>query len=190
MDCNLAELYMMHHFEKTISPEDAQALAQHLMVCEACRESYVMFDENMECFTEQVDFVMAEPPADFTENVMTKVRGMAAYSKVIIKSESPAGGQIILRVLWGFSAVLIGALVFFFFNPDMFAAFAETFPVAYSIQNAFIEFGTFLSGSLASVAQSAAPVASDNLSVTAILFVAVMGTLLFILHNGEKSAQT
>ena len=203
MDCKQAEFFMMQHMEKTIKPADARDLAKHILACETCRESYLMFDECVE-FMEAAEtaegFELTEAPKGFTESVMTKVCALEASDKaaVYLKTSNAVqisfepetgGGQVVLRVLWGLSAIILGIGLLFIYNPPWLEALAGSYPVVDSINNVLIAVGGFFNRTFDWIAQDASIIAADNLSIFALLFVAVMGTLLYVLHNGEKSAQ-
>jgi len=186
MDCKQSEIFMMQHFEKTIKPANASRLAKHVLICEPCRELYLTLDEAMECANAEE---FSKAPESFTESVMAMVRAEELYSKVVavtVTADSEAGGQIILRIIWSISAILLGIGLLFMLNPDMLSALMEAYPVMETVVNVFYSAGVFISNVGERIAQSGISFSADNLGVTALLFVAVMGTLLYVLHSGEK----
>ena len=174
MDCKQSEIYIMQHFEKTITPINARRLAKHVLICENCRELYLTFDEAVE-FTEAEDLQTA--PENFTEAVMTKVRAETAQIEISVHSETK--GLLILRIVWGFSALLFGVGMMFILSPDLLNYLTETYPAISSA-------GAYISEAADKLAQGGHTFINDTLAVSALLFVAVTGTLLFVLHNGEK----
>lgn len=183
MDCNQSELYMMQHFEKTIEPKNAKALAEHVLTCDSCRELYLTMDEAMD------GFELVAAPDNFTESVMGKVRELPVYSKPAVAISS-GGVSIVLRILWGISAIMLGVGLFFIFNPDLFTALAGSYSAMESVINALSGVGTAMVGAFEWLAQVSDPAAAGNLSIIALLFVAVTGSLLYVLHSGnsDKSA--
>ncbi|MCL2839274.1 MAG: hypothetical protein FWE05_00750 [Defluviitaleaceae bacterium] len=189
MKCNLAEILIMKHFEKTIEPADAKKLAEHVMVCQTCRELYLVLDEGIE-FSGTADIALESsniPPVNFTESVMKKVREIPAYAKTtpVVRADI-SGGQMVLRVLWGFSAILLGIGLLFTFNPYMLASLLEAYPMMETLFGALSSLGTHSTAFFEWVAQGTAYIAVDNLGIAALFFVGVMGTLLFVLYNGEN----
>jgi anti-sigma factor RsiW len=96
MNCKNAELQMMKHFEKTIVPQDAQALAKHILTCETCRELYLTFDEAMDC-------EITHTREDFTAAVMERVRGVGE------KRASAPATPIWWRLVAAFNMLLFAA---------------------------------------------------------------------------------
>ena len=182
MKCKQAELLIMHHFEKTIEPADATKLAKHVMECEACRELYLVLDEGMEFAAEEAEL----PPVDFTESVMDKVRELPVYVKPVAKADI---SEMVLRVLWGFSAIILGVVLFFIFNPDTLASLSAAYPVVNSVIGALASMGATVAVVFEWVSQDGVFAAGD-MGIAALLFVGVMGALLYVLHNGEKSLNT
>jgi len=181
MDCKLIELLIMQHFDKTIEPADAKKLAEHVMACESCRELYLVMDESMEVAEKFDDLAKGFPPVDFTESVMNQVRELPAHSKPETAASTETGGSVVLRLLWGMSAIILGAGIWLM-------SLAEVPPVVDSVIYALTSVGVAIAGVFDGLAQNGG--AGGNLSVVALLFVAMMGTLLFVLHNGEKSIET
>jgi len=186
MDCNQSELYIMQHFEKTIEPKHAKELAEHVLSCESCRELYLSMDDAMDFVMETTHgrLELMEAPANFTESVMGKVRALPAYSKQTVAVVVSSGGvSIVLRVLWGISAILLGVGLLFIFNPEWLAG---SYPVLESIMNSISNFGVAMVGAFEWLAQVSDPAAVGNLSIIALLFVALTGSLLYVLHSGNS----
>ncbi|MCL2216064.1 MAG: hypothetical protein FWB91_03480 [Defluviitaleaceae bacterium] len=183
MDCKLAELLMMQHFEKTIEHGDAKKLAEHVLECEFCRELYLVFDQSIE-YVETAE-LYEKPPADFTESVMSMVRGLPAHSEPAAAASTNAGsGPVVLRVLWGISAIILGVGI-------LLVSFAAEHPLMDGVMNGLTTAGTTIAGAFEWIVQDASLMASGYLSVTALFFVGMLGALLYILHNdGEKSIET
>jgi hypothetical protein len=103
-----------------------------------------------------------EAPENFTESVMEAVRGMAQPAP---KKEDC---RLTLRLVWGFSA-LIMALGLFVIQ-DLTRLAERLTPIADRIVNAF-DFS----------------ISVDGLGFTALLLVAIMGILLYVLNNEESA---
>ena len=182
MDCSQSEIFMMQHFEKTIKPKNANALARHVLSCESCRELYLAFDEGFDISAGE----LTEAPSGFTESVMGKVREFPDYKKAVTGSISVA-----LRVLWGLSAIVTGIVLLFIFNPHWIGILGETFPAADTVIDAIAGFGAIISTIFTGTYQNGGVYDSVRDSgIAALLFVTLAGTLLFVLHNGEKSVKT
>ena len=151
MDCSQSEIYIMQHFDKKIKPKNAQRLAKHILTCENCRELYLLMDETHETI---------EAPENFTESVMQAVR------KIPVATPKKQDGQLSLRLVWGFSALIIA--VGLFVVQDLTHIANMLLPIVESISGVF-DFN----------------VAIDGLGFTALLLVAIMSVLLYVLHNQE-----
>ena len=186
MDCNQAELFIMQHFEKTIKPVNASSLAKHVLTCEVCRMLYLTFDEAMDCVGE-----LEDAPDNFVESVMTRVMAEEAHSRVVtIVTETNSGGSFVLRILWGFSAVLLGIGLLFALNPDLLYTLVGEYPMVASVANALYSINVVFVNAAEWVAQESNMVSMENLGVASLLLVAVMGTLLYVLHSGESDVKT
>ena len=191
MNCKQAEIAIMQQMEKTITPADARKLAKHILICETCRESYLVFDEAMEYATADAEaFPLTEAPTGFTEAVMTQVRGISLTPTV----SEPENGQMVLRILWGLSAIFLGAGLFLIYNSEWMSTAADTYPAIYSIVTALNNIGQFLIQGAEWIMQSIAAAnaaGTSTLSITALLFTLTIGTLLFILYrqDSEKSIE-
>jgi len=181
MDCKQAEIAMMQHMEKTITPQDAKALAEHVLSCATCREYYLMFDEAMECLTDE-DFILEAPPADFTKSVMTKVGVFAEKVEPPITVES-----LLMKALWGIGAVFIGAALYFILNPEMLPSFTIATPVVDGFLYTINTIGNAFAQGVNQMAQIDVSIDS-SLSVIALFFTIVLGGLLTILHSEENHA--
>ncbi|MDR0272063.1 MAG: hypothetical protein LBI27_01940 [Clostridiales bacterium] len=182
MDCKQSEIYMMQHFEKTITPPNARELAKHVLICKKCRELYLTFDVAAE-----VSLNLTEAPENFTESVMTAVRAEARSKEITIDYE--AHGQTVLRIIWGLGAVLFGFGLLLMFNPEWFNSLTQTYPSVEGIMNAIYSAGVFINGAAESISQGVLitelPI-SDGFAFAALAFAAVIGILLYVLHSGEK----
>jgi hypothetical protein len=106
---------------------------------------------------EAAEAVLSDAPENFTESVMAAVR------EIPKKSETYA-----LRFVWGISALIIG--IGLFFTQDL-NYFANIFSPAIEKIVSVFDF----------------QVSIDGLGLTALLLVAVMGILLYVLHNEEAA---
>ena len=170
MKCKNFEILMMRHFEKTIAPSDACELAKHVLICENCRELYLTFDEAM-----STD--LSEAPKNFTSSVMEKVRAEKPYVAAK-KSENNFAPRILAAV----NMFLFAIGFMFALNPDLIYSLPQ--PV---VENLFIFFG-YAGSALNAAAEWVAQFSAESIGITALLLVAVTGTLLYVLHNGEKAA--
>ena len=182
MDCKQAEIAMMQHMEKTITPQDAKELAEHVLSCASCREYYLAFDEMMECVSDE-DFILETPPADFTKSVMAKVGELAEKNEKIKMSES-----ILMKVVWGISAVFMGAALYFILNPEMLPSFAITTPVVDGFLSAMGMVGNAFAQGFSQLAQIGVSI-DNSLSVIALFFTIVLGGLLTLLYNEETHSK-
>jgi len=185
MTCSQAEIAVLSHMEKTISLEDAHKLVQHMQECESCREYYLAFDEIME-YAASAETDWQEAPAGFTAAIMAEVNNMPVY----VKHEQPIAAEIrsrglaTLHILWGISAILMGVVLFFAFNPDHFTNLTNTYPI-------FDRIATFISGMGASFSQMLDSMQSthtieSSLGIAALLFTLLLGSLLVILHKDQE----
>ena len=177
MTCIQAEIAMMENMEKTIQPARARDLAQHVLDCESCREYYIGFDMALEVLE---DTALAAPPPDFTQKVMAQVNTMPAHSKPI---------PMALRVLWGFGAIFLGIGLLFAFNPAWLIAVTEAYPAIYNFINEVVTVRTFITESLANITASYQGVGLPMISA-ALVFVAIVATLLGVLQRSEKSTNS
>ncbi|MCL2455999.1 MAG: hypothetical protein FWD19_00445 [Defluviitaleaceae bacterium] len=157
-NCSRAEIFIMQHFEKKIAPKNARRLAKHILICEKCRELFVTMDEAAEA-------VIFDAPENFTESVMRAVRTLHAK-----KTETHA-----LRFVWGISALIIGIALFFFRDSNLLTNFfVNYFSPAMEKFSGVFDFSVF-------------SVSFDGLGLSALILVAVMGILLYALHNEETA---
>jgi len=195
MDCQKAEILIMQHFEKTIKPANASKLAKHVLTCELCRELYVTLDEAMD-FANTTNEELTPAPESFTNSVMAMVRAEEPYAKaVLVTAEAasqmevtitkPETGGVILRIIWGFSAILLGVVMLFIFDPDLFYSVAGGYPIMEILADGLASAALFFDNAADWFIQGAS-FSAEYMGITALLFVAVMGTLLFVLHSGEK----
>jgi len=174
MNCKQAEIAMMEQMEKTIQPARAKDLAQHVLDCENCREYYIGFDMALD--------VLSEPelniaPANFTQNVMAKVREMPVHSPPIC---------LTLRILWGMGAIFLGVALLFAFNPEWLTALTTASPAVSSILAAMESASTFATETVAGWVSAYQGMGSITLLHMAIVFVGIMGGLLVVLQRQEK----
>ena len=145
MNCDKAQDFIMQYFDKTLKPENAKTLIEHMLICTECRELYTMMD-----ISSEVE-ITHEAPKDFTKNVM----------KSITSKKEPQT----IRLLWGISALIIGLILLI--NPDIF----------YSVTTPTSVLDFFTQGISSQV---------ESVGLYALLLVGFMGSLLYVLHNGEK----
>jgi len=181
MDCIQAELAMMEHMEKTIQPARAKDLARHVLDCETCREYYIGFDMAYDVLG---DPELSEAPANFTHNIMTQVRKLPAHTQPEPRASTA------MRVMWGLGAIFLGVTLLFAFNPEWWQAITETSAVYESILAAIGAARLFVTEAferLVSVNQAAGGFAGLSVVNVALVFVLVVGVLLFVLQRAEKS---
>jgi len=181
MDCIQAESAMMEQMEKTIQPARARDLAQHLLTCETCREYYTGFDMAFDVLS---DPELSEAPANFTHNIMTQVR------KLPVCTPPEPSASTAMRVMWGFGAIFLGVALLFAFNPEWWQALTASSAVYDSILAAMGAASLFVTDALErlmSVNQAAGGFAGLSVVNIALVFVFVVGALLFVLQRSEKS---
>jgi len=111
MDCSKAGEAMMKYADKKIMPAVSAELASHVLKCESCREYFLALDEALE-------IEIVEAPDNFTSSVTAKVMKLPAY-----KQESVSRSDVIVRVFWGISAVLLGATFYLMYNVETVTEF-------------------------------------------------------------------
>lgn len=182
MDCKQYELFIMQHFDRVIEPENASRLAKHILTCEKCRQLYLTLDEVMD-FVSDENAVLSEAPANFTEAVMAGVRAEKELVAATYLTKTN-GGSLVSRFIGAFNAVLFGLGITFALNPDILYLLPA--PTVENTLSVFSSIGAVLNNIASWVEQAGATLSSESLGITALLFVAVIGTLLFVLHSGEK----
>jgi len=165
---------MMQYFEKTIKPKDSCKLAKHILVCEACRELYLTFDEAMDCVAE-----VTQAPENFTQSVMERVHAEKPYSGTTAETV-----RLAPRILAAVNIILFGIGFMFALNPDIIYTLPQ--PVVENLLSVLTSVGSALN--IAAEWVTHVTHSFSGIGVTALLFVIVMGTLLFVLHSGEKAA--
>ena len=181
MDCNQAQFAMMEHMEQTIHPAQASKLAKHVLECESCREYFVGFDMALDVLGDEE---LSAPPTDFTMAVMNEVKKLPAHAP----AQPAESTSVAIRVLWGLSAIFLGVSLLFVFNPEWLTAIIESSPVVEGILGAFGAAWQFIAGVFDGVVPSyQASTGGLSMFNIAIVFVAVMGILLVVLHRSEKS---
>lgn len=190
MNCKKAETFTMQHFEKNIKPANARKLAMHVLICKGCREFYLTLDEAMDTANEETFAALSHAPENFTDSIMAIICTERAYLCRVQSSFShKTNGWFALRILWGFSAVFLGVCLLFALNPDLLYYLAGAYPVVGDIATALNSVALFIGDAAEWAAQNAALLSGESLGITALLFVAVMGTLLYVLHD-TPSART
>jgi len=180
--CEQAEILMLKHMDCIISKSEAAELAQHVQECESCREYYLAFDQAMEVMETAVE----ETPAGFTAAVMTEIRKMPSYVKPqVAKNKS----QTVLHVFWGISAMVIGMVLFFGYNPHYLTDLAYQ----YRVFESFVSIANSVMAAFRQVADaimqsSQAPTIGSNFAIAALIFVFILGSLLVVLHKEEGIA--
>jgi hypothetical protein len=182
MNCKQADTALMQYAEKNIQHETAAALAKHVLTCESCREVFLLFDEAMETTDEPVKTI----PIDFTDTVMTAVRGLPPYAKTAaVGSRADVGA----RVFWGLCAVLMGVALYGMVNPESIAALLNSYPQAYAVLGALAAFSDSLqlfANQFLSSGSRLGTAASPWFMASTLFFVAIVGTLLAVLVREEK----
>jgi hypothetical protein len=173
----------MQHFEKKIKPPDARRLAKHIFICEPCREIYLTLDEASEIYHAE-EFENA--PQNFTENIMVKVRAEKMRASVTV-TENSAGIQTVFKIIWSVSAIIFAIGLTFMLNPDLFHALTAAYPFAQNAIGAMQTFGVFAGTLAESISQIGMNFSAESFGITALVFAAVIGTLLYVLHSTEKA---
>ena len=173
MDCNQSQTAIMKYLEKKIEPLEAQMLVKHILICEECRELYLILDESQELLE-----VVTPAPVDFVANVMEKVRKEPKYEKLPPVS-------IELKILWAVSAVMMAVAVLVHLEPRWFSNVVSSFPTVGAIQEFFVNIGNHTAGTISQFFQTIELQDSGNMSLWAMMFVLIISTLLFILHREE-----
>lgn len=175
MDCNSSEILMMKHMEGLLSAEEATDLKNHVLECETCREYYLAYDEMME-HAALPQAVWVDAPKGFTAAVVAHV--FQPEPEVIRRR-----GLAILHVVWGLGAILLGVALFFAFNPEQLATLVDMSPIVATMATAWASIAAWL-------AQVSELVATDmpevGASIILLVFVVVIGSLLFALQRGEE----
>jgi len=186
MNCAQAEIAMLKHMERTIAPEDVRRLSQHVTECEHCRESYLMFDEVMEFAATSTAADWKDTPVNFTAAVMADVRNMNIYAKQAAP-QAANKSYIVLHILWGLSTVFLVAALFFAYNPSALDNLANAHPVLGGFVYIMNGVGIMLGSMLDAIVQSFGTLTIGNsLSIAALLFVLMLGSLLVVLHREDE----
>jgi len=181
MDCNKSQIAIMQYLEKKIEPLEAQTLVKHILMCEECRELYLLLDESQELLetTESKAEATEVPvPVDFVANVMEMVRKEPKYAKLPPVS-------IELKILWAISAVMMTIAMLVHFDPPWFTNIIASFPSVATIHEFFINIGNSMTGTVSQFFQNVELQDSNVMSLWAMMFVLVISTLLFVLHREE-----
>jgi len=179
MDCSQSQIAIMEYLEKRIEPIEAQMLVKHVLVCEDCRELYLLLDESQELLTQKSSApVEATIPVDFVANVMEMVRKEPKYAKLPPVS-------IELKILWAVSAVVMTIALLVHFDPPWFASIVASFPTVATIQEFFVNISNNTTGAVLQFFQALDLQESGYMSLWAMMFVLVISTLLLILHREE-----
>jgi len=183
MDCNLAQDLITKRVESKIKDKDALSLHKHVLECDDCRDSYLVFDECMDFLTlfEKGETDVTEAPSDFTQSVMAQIGPIYTIERV---KES---GWVVLKLLWGFSAIILGVTLFLLFNPDVLDNLISRYSALASLLAGMEQAMTFLQSGFNVLTQGFDLSSAGTLSVLALLFVAVMSILLSVLYNSDKS---
>jgi len=186
MNCSKAQDLIMSHVEKTINPKEAKSLFNHVNSCSACREMYLLMDEAAEIDDLEA---LTEAPEGFTEAIMNMVAKEAYVDAV---AEAPAsvtaGGSLALRILWGFSAIILGVLLFVTLNPDVVTNLAGYNTAIDSMLYAVNGLSDIIGVAVTNIIEafSGGAVLTGTLGYFALVFVVIVGILFFILSRQEK----
>jgi len=171
---------MMQHMERTIDEADAKLLLQHVHECASCHEYYIAFDTVMEyAASPQVEIHSA--PANFTAAVMAKISPAAETAELRKR------GYVTQCILWGVGLIFLGVAVFFFFNPDSFAALVGALPALATVVDAVAGFGVYLRNFAERFLQDPY-VIDSSYGVAALMFALLLGIFLVVLQKGEENA--
>jgi hypothetical protein len=184
MDCKSAGDAMLLYADKKIKPAKASALAKHLLTCESCKEYFMAFEEMSEAALSE-EFKMEEAPAGFTESVMKKVGRLP-----VCEPRYANLPDILIRVFWGLSAVIIGAALFLMYNTDASAAFIAAYPRLEGFARYINALGVSLTQAFDLSASALINLGTENAldiqsGFLALFFVALLAIVLFVLQRGE-----
>jgi len=186
MDCSQAEVAMLKHMEKIITTEEAGLLHEHILDCDSCREYYLAFDEVMEFAATAETSDWEEAPASLTVAVMAEVKNMPVYTKQAAK-KSISKKHYAFYIAWGSSLVFLAAALFIAYNPTYIENLAYAYPIVASIVNAMRSIWAAIGSMLDWVVQSTSTLSiENNISIAALLFVFVLGSLLVALHKDDE----
>ena len=188
MDCNLAQNLVLKRTETRLRDSEAAQLHKHILECGQCRESYLVFDQCMEAFALFDGDKLDETPApeDFTRLVMAKIDNAYANSEIAKVKEK---GWLVLNLLWGFSAIVLGIILFLFFNPSWLEALVNRYPIVYSAISGLQQFFGVIQDGLLALTQGMQLSLEGSMGVFPLLLVAAMSLLLFILHRDNQQQE-
>lgn len=196
MDCNKAGEAMMQYMDKLIKPRKAAALARHVLKCERCRDEFMAFDAAMDYLAPATEAdtaampvpVLTEAPEGFTDAVMAKVRLLPVYQAATHVTRA----DIVMRVLWGLCAVLLGFGLIVMSHPEAVASVMSAHPWMVTVSGAIDTAAQFISikfeqlrlaGSQAGTQTTLTLTGASYLSLA---FVGMLASLLVVLRRGEN----
>lgn len=190
MDCDRAQTAMMQYMDKQIKPAEAASLARHVLKCESCRESFLLFDAAMDVSSDEA-WAVTEAPAGFTEAVMEKVRLLPAHRPVsVAKRETQHGKDTVAsRVILGLCAILLGAALLLTYNYDTLSVSLADNTVFIAVSGALNAAARFLESSFNSFIQAAStqvPGMISEVSYMSLALVLMSGAILIVMQRGEK----
>jgi len=183
MNCNKAETLMLKQAENVLSTAEATDLAQHVQTCDTCREYYFAFIDVVENFSEQD---MHEAPAGFTASVMSQISTSTQTSEKFAQQTS----RLALRIIWGITAIIFGAAMFFAYNPGQLTRLANAYPAINIVTDALYTFWISLGAMFGQFVQNMGEGGIDSgLGTAALGFVVILSILLVVLHKDEEAVK-
>jgi len=183
MNCNKAEILMLKQAENVLSTDEATDLAQHVQNCDACREYYFAFIDVVENFSEND---MHEAPSGFTVSVMSQISASKRTRERFARQTS----RLALRIIWGITAIIFGAAMFFAYNPDQLTRLANAYPAINTVADALYTFWVSLGTMFGQFVQNMGEGSIDSsLGTAALGFVIILSILLVVLHKDEEAVK-
>ena len=171
MDCKQTDRLIMQYGEKTLKPNDARTLTEHLLICEGCRDSFVAFDI---CLDETA---IIEAPADFADCVLAKI----TEDRLRAGQKASSLHSQFSRIAIGLVVILSGVLLFFGLSFGITSGFFG------AVTEYAVHYGVAVRPFVDGIARSLS--ASARFGQFTFIFVPVLSVLLFVLHSTEKKAE-
>ncbi len=115
MTCNECSELLSQYIDKEVSRQEEKNISEHLSRCKQCKDEYETMCHAIECVCQNLECV--EPPLDFHERVMSKIKG---HSRVV-KVRWPLWGSLTFASLAAAALLLVTLLFSPFQNPKNFA---------------------------------------------------------------------
>jgi hypothetical protein len=172
---------MMKYMDKTITELEAKNLNKHILSCDGCRESFMIYDS---IASDLSSVPSAEVPDGFTARVMSAVAALPNYT-----------GECASRVMYGVWGVVgffvaVGALLIFFrdwilqamgANPAFEPAMSSITGFTRSIDTLYLRASEVVSGALKVISEGMTWV----LPVVIVCLAVVLGAVYRAEHSGK-----